>query len=982
MLLYVNQDLQRLVEQPLNEQPLAAIKSPRNAVSPIEFQFVRNGIIIDPDPDYTSGSLTIGYWYKTTVHSAGVFTSVSSTGASANATNAVWQAIGTTPTSWGGDTLKRCDSSGELFSLRWTVKDDQDFNGDTLAYTTTFTKYGTGTSTIYRGVTNYNTTGINTLLGIGSGTGEVQTILMAELKWYGAQADKTNWIPLYLRNDIYKTGDGVPVSGETLYVTSVNSKGGVVTLAGSGSVTITESPSGTFTFTSSASSSGDVYTYTDNTFTGDQTIGNLFIQPDDGTGVAQITADAGAGAGGALRAESGVLYVQGVDWGVFNFSTGLISGQILGGSIDLAAQVFDGTWQTGEWDSTFLGLLSGGVVRARVQASDDASTTGHRFMSFGLNTTCGVNGGIATTSTDTANALFIETNYFDNNGSIVGECYLQNGGSERSFNAQYAQTSTAPIATLVAGTVTLSSHSITDFVRDHTGAALIGLRFKFSGLVGISQGAGTLANGTWYYVKTVPTANSFTFSTGVGGTGTTVTGSATAANGTVQRGGYGNISLAGPVTITASNYDDPNTTSDTALEIKNDKASHSLEVLLRNDAGNGTILNFSAAFRMGYDWGGGLGTTPDTLFFISPRQTGNHPAFQMQSDDRVSIGYTTPHTAAGALDVNGTVTATAFSGSGAGLTFGANVAAFLATPTSANLAAALTDESGTGGVVFSVAPTVEAPVITTASGAATLTTGTAPGLPDQYFIFTPGSSNSTTDPKISVAGTGTDISINIIPKGAGYLQVNTEAVLTDENSLTVANKTMSGASNTFTNIPISTAISGLGTGIATALAVNTGSAGAPVLFNGALGTPSSGTLTNCTFPTLNQSTTGSAASISISGQSGLVTLTGLASTNRIKTVRDAADTILELGGSYTPTGTWTNMVLVTPALGTPSAIVLTNATGSPTGISLTKAQLNTIVSDDDPAYVGTANTFTAAQTFTGVITSNLSAIALLTSIHT
>lgn len=37
-----------------------------------------------------------------------------------------------------------------------------------------------------------------------------------------------------------------------------------------------------------------------------------------------------------------------------------------------------------------------------------------------------------------------------------------------------------------------------------------------------------------------------------------------------------------------------------------------------------------------------------------------------------------------------------------------------------------------------------------------------------------------------------------------------------------------------------------GTGIATALAVNVGTAGAPVLFNGALGTPSSGTLTNAT----------------------------------------------------------------------------------------------------------------------------------------
>ena len=57
-------------------------------------------------------------------------------------------------------------------------------------------------------------------------------------------------------------------------------------------------------------------------------------------------------------------------------------------------------------------------------------------------------------------------------------------------------------------------------------------------------------------------------------------------------------------------------------------------------------------------------------------------------------------------------------------------------------------------------------------------------------------------------------------------------------------------------------------------------------------------------PTLNQSTTGSAASVSVTGQTGLLTFLGLTSTNRAKTVRDAADTILELGGSYTPTGTW------------------------------------------------------------------------------
>jgi hypothetical protein len=53
----------------------------------------------------------------------------------------------------------------------------------------------------------------------------------------------------------------------------------------------------------------------------------------------------------------------------------------------------------------------------------------------------------------------------------------------------------------------------------------------------------------------------------------------------------------------------------------------------------------------------------------------------------------------------------------------ANVATFLATPSSANLAAALTDETGTGANVFANTPTLVSPVIGTATGTSLSTTG-------------------------------------------------------------------------------------------------------------------------------------------------------------------------------------------------------------------------------------------------------------------
>lgn len=121
---------------------------------------------------------------------------------------------------------------------------------------------------------------------------------------------------------------------------------------------------------------------------------------------------------------------------------------------------------------------------------------------------------------------------------------------------------------------------------------------------------------------------------------------------------------------------------------------------------------------------------------LSP--TGTGPVVRANSPTLVTPALGTP--ASGVLtNTTGLPVSTGISGLGTG------VATFLATPNSANLATALTDETGTGANVFANTPTLVTPVL----GAATGTSLQLSGLTASNAVATDGSKNL-----VSVANTG------------------------------------------------------------------------------------------------------------------------------------------------------------------------------------------------------------------------------------
>jgi hypothetical protein len=286
----------------------------------------------------------------------------------------------------------------------------------------------------------------------------------------------------------------------------------------------------------------------------------------------------------------------------------------------------------------------------------------------------------------------------------------------------------------------------------------------------------------------------------------------------------------------------------------------------------------------------------------------------------------------------------------------------------ANGGTGVTSSTGTGNVVLSNSPTLVTPALGTPSAlVGTNITGTASGLTAGNVT-----TNANLTGGVTSVGNATTVVTNANLTGAvtsvgnatslgSFSSANLLAALTDETGtgsavfatsptlVTPALGTPSSATLTnATGLPISTGVSGLGTGVATflgtpssanllaAVSDETGTgalvfATSPTLVTPALGTPSALVGTNIT---------GTASGLTAGNVTTNANLTGAITSTGNATSLGSFSSANLLAALTDETGTGANVfatspTLVTPILGTPTSATLTNATGLPltTGVT-------------------------------------------------
>jgi hypothetical protein len=259
---------------------------------------------------------------------------------------------------------------------------------------------------------------------------------------------------------------------------------------------------------------------------------------------------------------------------------------------------------------------------------------------------------------------------------------------------------------------------------------------------------------------------------------------------------------------------------------------------------------------------------------------------------------------------------------------GTGVATFLATPSSANLASAITDETGTGALVFASSPTLVTPALGTPSAlVGTNITGTASGLT---------AGNVTTNANLtgdvtSVGNATTLTNAPVIAKvltgytsGAGTVAA-TDSILQAIQKLNGNDATNANLTGAVTSVGNATSLGSFSSAnLLSALTDETGTgvvvfATSPTLVTPILGTPTSATLTNATGLPLTTGVTGQLPVAN--GGTGTATPSIVAGTN------------------VTVTGTWPNQTIASTAGG--SGTVTSVAATVPSLFSISGSPITT-----------------------------------------